>query len=101
MIATVLLFLSLGLDNLALSLGLGMAGLSRARWWRVGLTFAAFEGGMPALGLLLGQGLSEVLGQVAAYVAAGILVVTGLRAIREALNDDDDEIPDAAKLYGG
>jgi putative Mn2+ efflux pump MntP len=90
-IATLLLFLSLGLDTLAVSLGLGLAGLGRERWLKVGLTFAAFEGGMPLLGLLLGRGLSSTLSEAAGYVAAIILIVVGLLTIREGLQDEDDD----------
>ncbi len=93
MIATAVLFLSLGLDTLAVSLGLGLSGLPRARWLRVGLTFAVFEGVMPIMGLLLGHGLSAVLGVVAGYAAAVLLIVIGLLAIREALADDDKAPP--------
>jgi putative Mn2+ efflux pump MntP len=89
MIATVILFASLGLDTLAVSLGVGISGLPRARWLRLGLTFAAFEGGMPIVGLLVGRWLGPNLGALAAYLAAGLLLAIGILAIREALGDDD------------
>ena len=95
MAATILLFLSLGMDTLAVALGLGLNGLPRARWARVGLTFALFEGGMPIVGLLIGGQLSAALGALATYIAAGILIVIGGLAIRESLSDTDaDEVPD-------
>src|SRR3954453_5039299 len=100
MIATLLLFLSLGLDAFAVAVGLGLAGLPRERWVRICLTFAAFEGLMPIVGLLVGQGLSETLGAVADYLAAGLLVGVGPLTSREALSGDDDEIPEAAELQG-
>jgi len=100
MIATALIFLALGLDTLAVALGLGLGGLPRTRWLRVGLVFACFEGLMPIAGLLLGQGLGARLGAFATYAAAGILLVLGGLEIREALHndDDDDDRPDRAAL---
>lgn len=91
MIATAIIFFSLGLDTLAVSLGLGLSGLPRARWLRVGLTFALCEGLMPVVGLLIGQRLGTALGDVATYVAGGILIVIGGLEIKEALTDDDDD----------
>ncbi len=91
MIATAIIFVSLGLDTLAVSLGLGLSGLPRNRWLKVGLTFALFEGLMPVVGLLIGQGLGSALGAIATYVAAGILVVIGGLEIKEAVLDDDDD----------
>ncbi len=91
MIAIAIIFVSLGLDTLAVSLGLGLSGLPRNRWLRVGLTFALFEGLMPVVGLLIGQGLGTALGAIATYVAAGILVVIGGLEIKEAVLDDDDD----------
>ncbi len=101
MIATAIIFLSLGFDTLAVSLGLGLSGLPRSRWVRVGLTFACFEGLMPIVGLLVGQRLGTALGEIAAYVAAAILIVIGGLEIREAILGDDDEIvghPEAEKM---
>ncbi|MDQ6601987.1 MAG: manganese efflux pump MntP family protein [Chloroflexota bacterium] len=93
MIATAIIFFSLGLDTLAVSLGLGLSGLPRSRWVRVGLTFALCEGLMPVVGLLIGQRLGTLFGEIAGYIAAGILVVIGGLEIREAVMDDDDDEP--------
>ncbi|HEY7909467.1 MAG TPA: manganese efflux pump [Thermomicrobiales bacterium] len=94
MIAIAIIFLSLGLDTLAVSLGLGLSGLPRHRWVRVGLTFALCEGLMPVVGLLIGKGLGTSLGEAATYGAAAILIVIGGLEIREALveGEDDDDI---------
>lgn len=93
MIATAIIFFSLGLDTLAVSLSLGLAGLPRARWMRVGLTFALFEGLMPVLGLLIGQRLGTLFGEIAGYIAAGILVIIGGLEIKEVIMDDDNDEP--------
>lgn len=82
---------SLGLDTLAVALSLGIAGLARSQWIRVGLTFAFFEGAMPVVGLVIGQRLSGFFGEIAGYAAAGILIVLGGLEIREALLEADDE----------
>lgn len=97
MLVIIVLFASLGLDTFAVSLGLGVRGLPRNRWWRIGLVFALFEGLSPVVGLVLGQHLSGWLGQIAAYAAGGILVVLGALEIREALQDDDEQGPDPLK----
>ncbi len=91
MIATAIIFFSLGLDTLAVSLGLGLSGLPRSRWVRVGLTFALCEGLMPVIGLLIGQRLGTLFSEVAGYVAAAILIAIGTLEIKEAFTDDDDD----------
>jgi putative Mn2+ efflux pump MntP len=90
MVAIVLLFASLGLDTIAIALGLGVSGLPRSRWLRVGLTFACFEGLMPIAGLIAGRHLSASLSHWVGWVAGGLLVIVGALEIREALVDDDD-----------
>ena len=93
---TLVLFASLGLDTLAVALTLGVAGLPRTQWAQVGLTFALFEGLMPVVGLLVGQHLSGVLGEIATYLAAVILIVVGGLEVREALAEDTAEEGQAA-----
>jgi putative Mn2+ efflux pump MntP len=91
MIAAAMLFISLGFDTLAVAVGLGLSGLPRQRWLRVGLTFALFEGLMPIIGLFCGERLSHALGNVAEIAAALLLLILGIREIKEALDDDDDD----------
>jgi putative Mn2+ efflux pump MntP len=101
MLTTILLFISLGLDNLAFAVGLGLAGLPRTRWLRVGVTFALFEGLMPLVGLLIGQTVSSTLGALAEYTAAIILIAIGGLAVREALGEDDDDAVPALTAVEG
>jgi len=92
----IIILLSLALDTLAVAIGLGLAGLPRSRWLRVGVTFALFEGLAPIAGLLIGRHLIGFLGTMAVYVAGGILVLLGLMEIRETISDDDDDDRESA-----
>lgn len=91
MITTAVIFISLGIDTLAVALGLGLTGLPNTRWLRIGITFACFEGLMPLVGLLIGQQLGTVIGRYTTYGAASILIGIGIAGLREALTDDDDD----------
>ena len=92
-LARIGILLSLGLDTLAVSIGLGLTGIPRQRWPRVGLTFALFEGLMPLVGLALGRPLNARLGGDAEIAAAALLVLVGLLSIREALSDEETATP--------
>ena len=69
----VLFVLPLGLDTFALSTILGVAPLATLIRVRLALTFAAAEGLMPAVGLLLGVPLGNALGVWSGYLA-GVLI---------------------------
>jgi len=84
------LILSLGLDTLALSIALGLAPLPSRTRLRLALTFAAAEGLMPAVGLLIGRPLGQAIGGWAVYIAGVLLLATGLWLLREAMAEDDD-----------
>ncbi|MCW3098751.1 MAG: hypothetical protein JWL77_4369 [Chthonomonadaceae bacterium] len=101
MIPALILLLSLGLDTFAVALGLGLSGLSRTKWVRVGLTFAFFEGLMPVGGLLLGKQLSNVIGSRAGYIAAVLLIAVGAFALKEACSDEDEEDEEVLSLLDG
>ncbi len=85
------LILSLGLDTFALSVALGVAPLPARTRLRLALTFAAFEGLMPAVGLLIGRPLGDAIGGWAVYIAGALLIGTGVWMLREGLDDDDDD----------
>lgn len=89
MIAILVLFASLGLDTLAVSIGIGVRGIPRHRWLRIGLVFALCEGLAPVIGLLVGRQLTGHFEDIAAYAAGGLLVLLGSWEISEALQDDD------------
>ncbi len=88
------LILSLGLDTFALSTALGIAPLPTRTRLRLALTFAAAEGLMPGVGLLLGRPLGDAIGGWAVYIAGALLIGTGGWMLREGLSDDDDDDDD-------
>lgn len=90
--------LPLAADSFAVAAALGAAGLVvswRARL-RVSTVFVAFEAGMPLLGVAAGAGLAAVVGPAADYVAAAVVLGTGVWML---IGRDDDE-QEAARLAG-
>lgn len=87
MLALLLVALSLGLDNLAASIGIGVFGIEVRTRLRVGLIFGLFETAMPILGLLLGHSLAVTLGHAARWMGAALLIATGLYSVIQALRE--------------
>ena len=89
MARTLALILPLSLDTFAIASALGMTKLTGAQRVRFGLLFAAFEGGMPVIGLLIGAGLGKIIGGWSDYVA--IAALAGLGAYMLIGHDEDEE----------
>ena len=68
---------SLGLNNLAASIAIGLSGVDRATRTRTALAFGLFEAGMPVVGLLIGRELSHALGGAADTVGGLLLIAVG------------------------
>lgn len=77
MARVIALILPLCLDTFAIAAALGMTRLTGAQRIRFGLLFAAFEGGMPLIGLLVGAGLGRAIGGWAEYLAIAALAAIG------------------------
>lgn len=78
MLAVLLVALSVGLDNFAAAIGIGLSGLDARVRVQVALVFGVFEGGMPVLGLLIGRGVAGSLGSRAHVIGGVVLGLTGL-----------------------
>jgi putative Mn2+ efflux pump MntP len=87
-----LFVLSLGIDTFTVAVGLGMSGIDRKSRLRVGVSFALFEGLMPLIGFLLGQAVSNVLGDIASLLGILILFGIGLWMIKEAFSENDKKL---------
>jgi manganese efflux pump family protein len=85
--AVLLVAVSVGLDNFAVSAAFGMTGAGGRRRLEVALVFGLFAGLMPLLGLALGARLSGVLGSAAEPVAACVLGLTGLAGLVSAVRE--------------
>jgi len=83
------LILPLCLDTFAVAAALGMTRPTGAQRIRFSLLFAAFEGGMPVIGLVVGAGVGRVIGDWSEYVAIAALV--GLGAYMLWARDEDEE----------
>jgi manganese efflux pump family protein len=82
------LILPLGLDTFAVSAAVGMTNPSRRDRLRLSALFPLFEGGTPAVGMLLGGPLGQALGAAADDLAIAVLVGFGAYTL---LRPSDDE----------
>jgi putative Mn2+ efflux pump MntP len=78
MLALVLIAGSLGLDNFAAAIAIGLSGVDARLRLKVAFAFGFFEAAMPVIGLLLGRQAAHGLGSHANLLAGGLLVATGL-----------------------
>jgi putative Mn2+ efflux pump MntP len=83
------LILPLGLDTFAVSAAVGLTNPTRGERLRLSALFALFEGGTPAVGLLLGGPLGQALGATADDLAIAILI--GFGAYTLLRRDGDEE----------
>jgi putative Mn2+ efflux pump MntP len=81
--------LAVGLDVLALSIGIGVLGVPWNVRLRVGFAFAAAEILMQILGAAIGTGLGHVAGEVAAYCGFIILAFIGVWIFRESFGESE------------
>ncbi len=75
---------AVGLDVLAISVGVGVARLTFNASLRLGLAFAGSEIAMQMIGYALGVGAGRVLGDVAAYIGFALLAFIGVVMIRNS-----------------
>jgi manganese efflux pump family protein len=84
---------SLGLNNLAASVAIGLSGVDRATRTRTALAFGLFEAGMPVVGLLIGRQVSHALGGAANTVGGLLLIAAGAQVAVSAVRSPHDSRP--------
>jgi putative Mn2+ efflux pump MntP len=78
----------LAVDTFLLATALGLAGLPRRLQLRTSLVLASFEAVMPIVGVVVGRGVGTVVGDLAAYAAALVIVGAGVVLLRADAEED-------------
>jgi putative Mn2+ efflux pump MntP len=91
---------AVGLDVLAVSVGVGVAQLPFNASLRLGLAFAGSEIAMQMIGYALGVGAGRVFGNVASYVGFALLALIGLVMIRNSFGRAAEEKFDVTRGMG-
>ncbi len=84
---------SLGADNFAAAIAIGLAGVDRQVRLRIAVVFGVFEAGMPLIGLVVGHSLSSTLGSRARLVGGGLLILVGVQMAIHAVRSAHDAPP--------
>jgi manganese efflux pump family protein len=92
---------SLGLDNFAASIAIGLSGVDQSMRVRIAVTFGIFEALMPAVGLLLGRTLSGTLGDWAHVIGGLLLIAVGAEAMVAACRAPDERPRELAGARSG
>ncbi|HEY3774522.1 MAG TPA: manganese efflux pump [Solirubrobacteraceae bacterium] len=91
MLTILLIAVSVGLDNFAASIAIGLAGVDRQIRLRIAVVFGLFEAGMPLIGLVVGNSVAHSLGDSAHIVGGALLIATGAHGVYATVRSDDDE----------
>ena len=93
--------LSLALDVFAVSIGVGMRGVSTSLKVRIGIAFAGAEIAMNLVGAGLGAVVGHLLGDVAGYIGFTALFGLGVYMIVQSLGETAERQPlDMSKGWG-
>lgn len=91
---------AVGLDVLAVSIGVGVTQLSFDASVRLGIAFAGSEIAMQVVGYELGAGAGKMLGEVATYVGFALLAMVGCLMIRNSFRHPSKVEFDATRGAG-
>jgi putative Mn2+ efflux pump MntP len=91
---------AVGLDVLAISVGVGVARLPFDASLRLGIAFADSEIAMQAIGYALGVGAGQLLGDVATYLGFALLAFIGFVILRKSFRPSTEKMLDATRGMG-
>jgi manganese efflux pump family protein len=92
---------SLGLNNFAASVAIGLSGIDRATQARIAFVFGVFEAAMPVVGLLIGRQVSHALGSAAHIVGGLLLIAVGAQMTYFAARSGEGPPRRIANAHGG
>ncbi|MAJ70816.1 MAG: manganese efflux pump [Alteromonadaceae bacterium TMED7] len=93
MLEVIILALALSMDALAVSIGLGSKHVLNAKSLSLSaaIYFGVFQGIMPLIGYLGGQGLFGLIGSFAHWIAFILLLFIGAKMVFEAMSEGIEE----------
>lgn len=83
--------IALGMDAFSLGVGIGMKGIRLLHVLKLSILIAFFHMLMPLLGLLTGNYVGNLLGQVTTYAAGGLLVLLGGHMVYNSFRPDTEQ----------
>jgi putative Mn2+ efflux pump MntP len=96
----VLVAMSLGLDVFAVSVGVGMRGLTVSQKLRIGAAFTLAEVSMTLIGVGLGNVAGRLIGDVAGYLGFAALVCVGIYMVIESIRESEAGGFDLSRGWG-
>lgn len=91
---------AVGLDVLAVSIGVGVAQLAFEASLRLGIAFAGAEIAMQVVGYELGAAAGRLLGAIATYIGIALLALIGGLMVRNSATPDSEAEFDATRGAG-
>jgi manganese efflux pump family protein len=91
---------AVGLDVLAISVGVGVARLSFDASLRLGFAFAGSEIAMQMIGYALGVGAGRILGDIAGHMGFALLAFIGFVMVRKSFRHVSEATFDATRGIG-
>lgn len=94
-LALILVGLSVGLDNFAVSIAIGLSKIKKSTRILIALVFGIFETGMPLLGLLIGHQFAKRLGEHSNLIGGILLILAGIYVLINSYKKKDPKLKDS------